>query len=412
MPRRWLLVAGTFLLSVLLYVDRACISSAKEPITKALGLTDAQFGWALSAFALGYALLQTPSGALADRLGPRKLLSGVVALWSLFTGLTGAVSGFLPLVVVRFLFGAGEAGAFPGMARAAVAWVPLAERGRVQGINFSGSRLGAAFAMPTIATLITAVGWRMTFVILMAAGFVWAALWFLLFKDRPEDHNGLPDAERAHILATRQQATPLTDTAPLPLLRTPNLTLAMAQYFCSNFVFFFTLTWLFPHLKKTYDLSAVSAGWLAAAPLLAGAAGNLLSGWLVDRLYKQGKTTLSRQLPAILGFVLAAVGLVFGANANTAPLAVFWLSVAIFGADMTLAPSWALCMDIGGARAGAVSGTMNMAGNIGSFVTSLAFPYLLQWTGSPTAFFYVGAGLSLLAIGCWRAVRIPSEVSR
>ncbi|WP_309714353.1 MFS transporter, partial [Armatimonas sp.] len=255
-------------------------------------------------------------------------------------------------------------------------------------------------------------GWRTTFAILMAAGFVWAVLWFMLFKDRPEDHTGLPSAERAHILATRQQAAPLTDAAPLPLLKTPNLPLAMAQYFCSNFVFFFTLTWLFPHLKKTYDLTALSAGWLAAAPLLAGAAGNLLSGWLVDRLYKQGKTTLSRQLPAMLGFVLAAVGLVFGANANTASLAVFWLSVAIFGADMTLAPSWALCMDIGGARAGAVSGTMNMAGNIGSFVTSLAFPYLLQWTGSPTAFFYVGAGLSLLAVGCWRAVRIPSEVAR
>ena len=349
MPRRWLLVTGTFLLSVLLYVDRACISSAKEPITKALGLTDAEFGWALSAFALGYALLQTPSGALADRLGPHKLLSGVVVLWSLFTGLTGAVSGFLPLVLVRFLFGAGEAGAFPGMARAAVTWIPLAERGRVQGINFSGSRLGAAFAMPTIAGLIAAVGWRTTFAILMGAGFVWAVLWFMLFKDRPEDHAGLPPAERAYILATRQQAAPVTDSAPLSLLKTPNLPLAMSQYFCSNFVFFFTLTWLFPHLKKTYDLSAVSAGWLAAAPLLAGAAGNLLSGWLVDRLYKQGKTTLSRQLPAMLGFVLAAVGLVFGANANTAPPAVFWLSVAIFGADMTLAPSWALCMDIGGA---------------------------------------------------------------
>lgn len=192
MPRRWLLVTGTFLLSVLLYVDRACISSAKEPITKALGLTDAEFGWALSAFALGYALLQTPSGALADRLGPHKLLSGVVVLWSLFTGLTGAVSGFLPLVLVRFLFGAGEAGAFPGMARAAVTWIPLAERGRVQGINFSGSRLGAAFAMPTIAGLIAAVGWRTTFAILMGAGFVWAVLWFMLLKIAPKTTQACP----------------------------------------------------------------------------------------------------------------------------------------------------------------------------------------------------------------------------
>src|SRR5688572_6406418 len=157
-PKRFLLVASTFLLAVLLYVDRVCISTAKGPVTKDLGLTDEQFGWILSAFALGYALLQTPTGALSDRFGPRRVLTAVVTLWSLFTGLTAASWNFVSMLVIRFLFGAGEAGAFPGMARAIFAWLPMKERGVATGVNFAGGRLGAAFAMPAVAAMIEWLG--------------------------------------------------------------------------------------------------------------------------------------------------------------------------------------------------------------------------------------------------------------
>ena len=143
-PRRALLVATTFLLSVLLYVDRACISTAKDAVTGDLGLSELQWSWVLASFAFGYALLQTPSGALADRLGGRAVLTAVVAAWSIFTGLTAAARGFVSLLLVRFCFGAGEAGAFPGMARVVYSWIPVQERGLVKGINFSGSRIGAA----------------------------------------------------------------------------------------------------------------------------------------------------------------------------------------------------------------------------------------------------------------------------
>ena len=142
-PTRYVLVLGTFLLSVLLYFDRACISAAKGPLAADLELTDKQMGWVISAFALGYALLQAPTGMLADRYGPRRILTTLVVFWSLFTGLTAAAWNVGSLLVIRFLFGAGEAGAFPGMARAAYAWIPMRERGLVQGINFSGGRLGA-----------------------------------------------------------------------------------------------------------------------------------------------------------------------------------------------------------------------------------------------------------------------------
>jgi ACS family glucarate transporter-like MFS transporter len=179
------------------------------------------------------------------------------------------------------------------------------------------------------------------------------------------------------------------------------LWLLMLQYFCSNFTFFFCLSWLFPYLKKTYQLDAVTAGWYASAPFVAGAFGNIGAGWLVDSIYSRGHWQSSRQIPAMIGFALAAGGLVASVFMDTPRGSVGWLSVAVFGADMTLSPSWATCVDIGRAHAGAVSGTMNMAGNLGSFFTALAFPYLLLWTGSHVTFFYVAAGLNVIAIGLW-----------
>lgn len=403
-PARFILVLGTFLLSLLLYVDRACISVAKNPISDSLDLSDKQMGWVLSAFALGYALFQTPGGMLADKFGPRKVLTTIVVLWSMFTALTGVAWNYLSMLVVRFLFGVSEAGAFPGMSRAIYSWIPLNERGLITGINFSGSRLGAAFALPFIAWLIASVGWQLTFGILGLAGIIWAVVWVYWFKDDPADHKTISEEEKAYILANRQQPdkNEVVERVKLStMMKSKNLWLAMFQYFCSNFTFFFTLTWLFPHLQDRYGLDIVQAGFYASAPLFAGAFGNWFSGWLVDVIYKKGKWKLSRQLPAMVGFALVAVGLVGSLYMETAGTAIIFLSLAIFGADMSISPSWSFCVDVGRRNAGAISGTMNMAGNLGSFITALAFPYLHAWTGSNQPFFYVGAGLAVLAMIAW-----------
>jgi MFS transporter, ACS family, glucarate transporter len=409
MPRRYLVVVSTFFLSLLLYVDRVCISTAKEPIVRDLQLTDQQFGWILSAFAFGYALLQTPSGALADRLGARKVLAVVVTLWSIFTGLTAVAWNFTTMLIVRFLFGAGEAGAFPGMARTVYSWIPVRERGLVKGINFSASRLGAAITMPLLPLLIAAVGWKLAFVLLMVVGFVWAGLWWWWFRDEPAEHPGIDPVELAYITANRQGANaPVTPITPLPMSRmlaSGNLWLMMIQYFGSNFTFFFCLSWLFPYVQKTYNLSYTEAGFYTMIPLFGGALGNVVSGWLVDSIYRSGRKSLSRRIPAIIGFALAAIGLVFSVGQAEVWGAVLWLTIAIFGADMTLSPSWSFCIDIGGRHAGKVSGTMNMAGNLGSAVVAILFPYLLAWTGGPSAFFYVGAAMNGLAILCWSLAR-------
>ena len=308
------------------------------------------------------------------------------------------------MLVVRLLFGAGEAGAFPGISRAVFSWIPLQERGLVTGINFSGSRLGAAFALPFVAWLILTLGWRMSFVVLGAVGVVWAIVWYLVFRDDPTEHAGLSVTEQDFIRANRQQVDPAVAKEPLragSLIGSKNMWLAMGQYFCSNFTFFFCLTWLFPHLKEKYALETLEAGFYASAPLVLGALGNWFGGWWIDRIYRQGNWTLSRRLPAAVGFGLAAIGLVVSVYMQTPLTAIIFLSIAIFGADMTLSPSWSFAVDIGRQHAGAVSGTMNMAGNIGAFITALAFPYMQSWTGSEVPFFFVGAGLNVVAIFLW-----------
>ncbi len=405
-PVRYQMVGATFILAMIVLFDRILISVAKDPVSADLSLNDKQMGWVLSIFALGYALFQTPAGLLADRFGARRILTLVVSIWSIFTALTGAVWNFFLLLVVRFLFGVGEAGAFPGIARAVFRWVPVGERGIVNGINFSGGRIGAAIALPGAAWLISQVGWRMSFAILGVIGILWAVIWYAWFRDDPAEHAAVSEQEQKFIEEhTGAKQTTQSTISFSKLFQSKGMWLLMGQYFCSNFTFFFCLTWLFPHLKVKYNLEAIEAGFYSSAPLIFGALGNWFSGWLVDVIYRRGKWSLSRKLPAIIGFALAAIGVLASVYMEDVLGAIIFISLAVFGADMTLSPSWSACVDVGREHSGAVSGTMNMAGNLGSFVTALAFPYLMSLTGSDVTFFYVTAVLNLLAIPIWWVIR-------
>ena len=405
-PVRFVLVLFTFIHTLNLYIDRAVISAARDPIVADLGLSMTQWGWIMAAFTLGYALFQTPTGYFADARGPRFVLTFIVVFWSFLTTLTGFMKSFFSMLIVRFLFGAGEAGAFPALSKVVFNWFPMKERGIVQGINFSGARIGAAVALPFVAFLIELIGWRYSFVFFGVTGIMFAVIWYLVFRDKPEDYKFIGEEERAHILATRQP--PSLKKASLPfgkIVSSGNMWLAMGQYIASNFTFYFTLSWMYPYLKDRFDLGGVEAGFYSSIPLIAGALGNWFSGWLVDRLYRPGQIILSRRIPAIAGFLLAAAGMILMLFAETPQISVIYLAIAIFGADMTLSPSWSFCIDIGKENAGAVSGTMNMAGNLGAFVTIIAFPYLLGWTGDHRFFFYLCSGLSVMAIVMWSFMR-------
>ncbi len=414
-PVRFKMVLGTFILAMNVLIDRIFISVAKEPISESLSFSEGQMGWVLSIFALGYALFQTPSGIMADRFGPRKILTAVVTLWSVFAALSGAAWNFLSMMVVRFLFGAGEAGAFPAMSRAVYSWIPLKERGIVNGINFSGGRVGAALSMLFMPWLLHAAGWRMGFVYLSLIGIFWAVIWFWWFRDDPTQHPTIGEEEKAYILKNRQRdevkkTIEKKSISMQTLFGSKNMWLLMVQYFASNFTFFFALSWMFPYIQTKYNLTPAEAGMYSAFPLIFGALGNWFSGWMVDFLYKKVNWTFSRKFTGIVGFILAAAGLLASGYMATPFYAVVFLSLATFGADMTLSPSWSVCNDTGKENSGAVSGTMNMAGNLGSFLTALAFPYLKVWSGSVMPFFFIGAGLNLLAILLWTRIKPEKSI--
>lgn len=396
---RYLVVAGLFVLSLITYIDRAAIASAKETMSADLALGNQAMGAVFSAFALGYALAQIPAGWFADRRGPRLMLTSIVAVWSVLTALTGAVSSFVSLLTVRFLFGAAEAGAFPGSARAFYNWLPSAERGRANGIIFSGSRLGAAFAFPIMAWLLDSYEWRMAFYLLALPGLAWAAAWWFLFRDEPAS-------------APRREEPPATESTSFgTLFRSQAMVLAMFQYFCTNFVTFLTLSWMLPYLRETYSLSREQAAVYAMWPLLFGAGSNWITGFLVDRMYNSGFRSWSRAFPAILGYGLSAAGLLGLMLAQSAEMAVICFTAAAFGADMTISPSWVYCVDISGKRSGALTGSMNMMGNLGSFVSANAFPFLFGLTGSANAYFLMTACMSVLSILCWLRMRALSPLA-
>ena len=412
-PIRFVLVFSTFLLTVLLYVDRACISAAKGDISSELGFSMTEFGWIMAVFTLGYALFQTPAGKLADTQGARGVIAGIVTIWSLLTAVTGFAWNYTSMLVIRFLFGAGEAGAFPALSKVVYNWFPISERGIIQGINFSGSRIGAAFAMPLVAWMLAEIGWRHTFLVFGIFGILYGVLWFLIFREKPEHGRFIGSDEVEYIKKNRQQSEPgVKKTLPFStILKSATMWKTMVQYICSNFTFYFSLTWMYPYIQERFQLGLVEAGFYTSIPLVAGAVGNWLAGILVDAIYRNGKWKLSRRLPAIIGFGISALGMIMVTQVSSPALSVAFMALAVFGADMTLSPSWAFCIDIGKENAGAVSGTMNMAGNLGAFVTIIAFPYLFQWTNRYEPFFFICAGLSLIAIVMWSTMNPEKSIN-
>jgi ACS family glucarate transporter-like MFS transporter len=412
-PIRYVLVFCTFLLTVLLYVDRACISAAKKDISSDLGFDMIDFGWIMAIFTLGYALFQAPSGKLADKRGAHSVIAGVVIFWSFLTAVTGFAWSYASMLIIRFLFGAGEAGAFPALSKVVYNWFPVSERGIIQGINFSGSRIGAAFAMPLVAWLLNEIGWRHTFFAFGLVGILYGVLWFFLFKEKPENASYIGSDEVNYIIENRQQSKS-SGAEPLSfgtIVKSTLIWKTSIQYICSNFTFYFSLTWMYPYIQERFHLGLIEAGFYSSIPLVAGAVGNWVSGFLVDSIYKKGNWKLSRSLPAVIGFSLSAIGMIAVTQVSSPGLSVAFMALAVFGADMTLSPSWAFCIDIGKENAGTVSGTMNMAGNLGAFVTIIAFPYLFKWTGQYEPFFFICAGLSLVAIIMWSRMNPQKSIN-
>ena len=183
-------------LALLLYIDRVCIGQAESNIRASLEMSKADMSWVYNAFILAYCLFEVPTGHWGDRFGSRGVIARIVLWWSVFTALTGAAFGLWSLVALRFLFGAGEAGAFPNAARVVTRWFPAGERGLARGAITTTSLLGGAIAPPLAAWLIGLVGWRWTFSVFGLLGVFWTAAFYAWFRDRPSEHPGVNAAER------------------------------------------------------------------------------------------------------------------------------------------------------------------------------------------------------------------------
>jgi len=366
------------------YMDRVNIASAVPVIQKEFGFSMVTVGWILASFRWGYALFQIPGGWLGDRIGPRRALSLIVTWWSIFTSATALAWSATSMAAVRFLFGVGEAGAFPIATRSLSRWILPGERGFAQGITHAGSRLGAALTPTIVVLLMAAYGWRAAFFVFGLMGLFWAAVWYWYYRDTPQEHASVNEAERNLILDSVVGArTPKTRSVPWrQILASSTLWTLSAMYFCYAYCISVYLDWFPKYLNEHRGFDLKHMGMYASLPLLAGTAGDLLGGWASDRWARRsGDLKHARRGVAVAGFLVAAAGILPATFTASATASVWYTCIAVFGLETTVGVSWAIPLDIGGDYAGSVSAVMNTCGNIGGAISPALLAYLVRSYG-------------------------------
>lgn len=369
-----------FLLSIITYMDRVCIGLAGKRIQADLGLNESQLGWVLGIFALSYAVFEIPSGALGDRIGPRKVLTRIVLWWSAFTSLTGVISGFWSMLGVRFAFGAGEAGAYPNSSSAISRWFPVGERARAHGVVWMASRMGGAIAPLLVVPLQVAYGWRASFFVFGFAGVIWSIVWYAWYRNYPAEKAGVSAEELAEVGGGEKPVH-----TPLPwgiALRSRNLWTIMLMYHTYCWGSYFYLSWLPNYLQKGRGFSEAELKIYAVLPFVAGIFGNLTGGTVSDLLSKKYGLKVGRLAVGTTGLFLSACFLLATSLTPNKYAAVAFLTLGYGSMDCMLPVSWAICLDIGRKYAGSITGAMNMAGQLGSFLTAVVFGKLVTYYGN------------------------------
>jgi MFS transporter, ACS family, glucarate transporter len=400
--RHWVVaLAGT--LSVIVFVDRTCMSQAKVSIAADLGLSSVQMGYVFAAFTTAYAFFEIPGGWLGDLIGPRRVLTRVVLFWSFFTAATGRAWNLASLLVTQFLFGAGEAGAIPNLAKAFTRWLPERERNRAVGIMWLCSRWGGAVTPILVVGIISLVGWRWAFAVLAIPGVIWAAVFYWWFRDQPREHPGVNAAELALVEEGRPPATGRPHVPWARILRSGTVWLLFIQYFCFGYGWYFYITWLPTYLKEARGLALQRGALLSGLPLFMGGFACLLSGWLAGWLVRRGFALARvRRALAFAGYGGAAAMLLLSPRIADPLWAMLAMGMASFSLDLTLPVCWRTAMDVGGEYAGSVSGTMNMAGQIGGAVGPVVVGYILQYLNHNwTLTFALSAAVNALGALCW-----------
>ena len=401
---RYRVLRLAFFLAIVTYLDRVCIYIATPFIMQDLGLTLVQMSTVFGAFTLAYSLFEVPSGWLGDVIGPRRVLTRIVLWWSAFTMLTGAAQGLRSLVAIRFLFGAGEAGAFPNAVRSFSQWFPARERGMANGVLFLGSRLGGAITAPIAIVLIRQWGWRVSFVVFGAIGLVWAVAWYRSYRDRPADH---PEVDSAEIAWIEQDGARVETNEPTPwrrLLVSPNLYAICAMYFTFGYGLYFYFTWLPTYLIRELGFSDVAGGFFSSLPFLLAGAANISGGWCTDALARRRGLRAARVVLGFTSFSLCGL-LILGSILMPAAVGkAVLLAFALASADFALSACWAVCLDIAPHHAGVVTGFMNTFGNLGGLVGPIVVGLMVDRLGSWTLPLYVTAAVYFAGALAWLAI--------
>ncbi len=365
-------------LSVITYLDRVCISIAGPRIQDEFHLGPAQWGLVTSAFAISYALFELPSGYLADRFGARAMLVRIVLWWSLFTTLTGFAGKLWSLIVVRFLFGAGEAGAYPTAATVVFRWFPATERGRTFGVVLLCGQLGGAIAPLVIVPLQMHFGWRASFYVFGAVGVCWSAGWWRWYRNSPREKAGITVAELTEI-----GPPPAASAHGLPwraLAANRSVGALMAATFGYLYAYYFFLFWLPTYLVRERGFTE-SQTRLSALPFVLGILANLSGGLARDAAVRRFGPTWGPRSIGVLGLGVAAGSAVAALASGSGYGALGWLALCYSGITFQQPTVFSTCVDIGRRHAGAVAGCMNTAGAVGGLLSSAIFGYLIERFG-------------------------------
>jgi MFS transporter, ACS family, glucarate transporter len=408
---RWFLVFWLFILSAVSFLDRVNISVASSAIASEYGLTDPQLGWVFSAFLWGYAIFQTFGGWLADRLGPRRVLTTGVVWWGIFTALTAAVSPALGgavyfFVLVRFLLGAGEAIIFPASNQFVSKWIPTQERGFANGLIFAGVGAGAGSAPAIVTYIMVHYGWRWSFWLSALLGLLVGIVWFLNTRDTPEQHPKVSRSELQHIESGRTIVTSDKTKGALPwsvILESKEVWLVTLSYFCFGYVAWIFFSWFHRYLFKVRGLDLKSSAFFSTLPPLAMVACSLLGGVVNDRLTKAYGKRIGRCWIAAFALFLTAILLVLGSKSASAQLASLVLAGGAGALYLAQSSYWSVTADIAGARAGSTSGFMNMGAQFGGGVTAVLTPVIAEHLGWTYPFLFA-AILSALGAVAWLLV--------
>ena len=391
-------------LAMVTYIDRVSISFAAPFIRRDLHLSEIQMGVAFSMFGWAYALFEIPGGFLGDWVGPRKVLTRIVLWWSLFTAATGWAWSFTSLVTTRFLFGAGEAGCFPNIAKAFNTWLPQRERVKAQGIMWLSARWAGAFTPLLVAIIMTRLGWRHSFAIFGCIGVIWAVAFFLWFRDNPLENKSLNAAERELLKGSAAMASGHKHVPWAKFVRSRQVWMLCGQFVCLNYGWYFYVTWLPTYLREARHLNLGSSALLSTLPLFCGGLGNPVCVYLSRVVTERtGSVVFARRLMAYMGFAGASLFLALSTFMHDPLVAMLMIGAASFCNDLVMPGAWTASMDVGGKYAGTLGGAMNMAGNIGGALAPLAIGFMLTWSHDNwNLTFYVSAVIYAMGILFWK----------